>query len=99
MADKILIKATKGDNEPSKVLDDNELGFHTREQALYIGLGRKNIRLCGAGDKEELGGKLTATPVPVQESLSADAGLSDVVVAFNNLISAMTECGIMKEQE
>lgn len=50
MSDVIKIKRGNG----TSTLADGELGCKTNEKALYIGIGGKNVRLCGAGDVARL---------------------------------------------
>ena len=50
MADLITIKSgALGGRATMPKLNENELGYRTDEEALYIGAD-KNVRLCGAND-------------------------------------------------
>ncbi len=89
MADYIKIRGGKG----KSLLKERELGFHTDEQALYIGLGGAHIQLCRAEDIE---GKLTAKQAEGQEEIKDSASINEVITALNSLISALKESGIMK---
>lgn len=94
MADKILLRGGKKANMPA--LSARELVFATDENALYIGNGT-SVRLCGAGDKAEIEGKLTATPLDALPELATDSALPAVISAYNSLLSALKTHGIMKE--
>ena len=89
MANLIRIKGGNG----SSALRGRELAYQTEEKALYIGTKDGNVLLCRAQDIE---GKLTAEPIAIQASLNHDAELGTVITAFNNLIFALKESGIMK---
>ena len=94
MADKILLRGGIKANMPA--LSARELVFATDENALYIDNGEP-VRLCGAGDKAELDGKLSATKLDYLPELSADSDLPTVIGAYNSLLSALKAHGIMKE--
>ena len=96
MAGKIQIKATMfangtyyppKDEEPK--LEDREFAFHRGENALYIGneLG-KPIKLCQASDVGRAAKKIDVVP--------GNAEISEVISAFNGLVSALKESGLMK---
>lgn len=55
MADLIKIKGGSGD---VPTLQDRELAYSKDEEALYIGTGDENLRLCGVKDVIELNTKL-----------------------------------------
>ena len=55
MADLIKIKGGSG-SVPT--LQDRELAYSKDEEALYIGTGDENLRLCGVKDVSELNTKL-----------------------------------------
>ena len=86
MADKIKIK---GGNGAVPALDDREMAYSKDEKALYIGTGSENIKLCNA----ELS---NATPSIAQPQLEGTEDISGVINAFNNLISALKDSGLMK---
>ena len=90
MADSIQIKATEAGSEPKNaLLNHKELGFHTDEEALYIGYnGRKNIKLCQASDVGRVAEKV--------DSLPEDANLGEVISAFNSLLLSLKNSGLMK---
>lgn len=55
MADLIQIKSgALGDREAMPKLTEDELGYCTDEQALYIGTKSGNVRLCGVSDAVKL---------------------------------------------
>lgn len=55
MADLIKIKSgALGDRESMPNLTEDELGYCTDEQALYIGTKGGNVRLCGVADALKL---------------------------------------------
>ena len=91
MADTILLRSGKSTNMPT--LASREIAYTTDEKALYVG----NVKLCSAGDKEELDGKLTATPLESMSELPAESDLAAVIGAYNSLISALKANGMMKE--
>ncbi len=107
MADLMQIKRGQG----TKALFDGELGYKEDEEALYIGTsGGVNKRLCGVGDDARLRAagvaiaeleqnKLTASQINAMESVPQDAVLTDVIGAFNSLISDLKEKGIMAKEE
>lgn len=55
MDDLIIIKSGEPDGRAEMpTLQDAEFGYRTDKKELYIGYGGKNVRLCGAGDIEEI---------------------------------------------
>ena len=64
MADLIKIKAGSG-NVPT--LQDRELAYRKDEQALYIGTGDKNVRLCGGGDLADINTKISEINTDINE--------------------------------
>ena len=91
MANLIRIKGGAGKG----TLRGRELAYHTEEKALYIGTADGNVLLCRA---EDIDGKLTAQPIAAQAGIGADADITAVIAAVNNLISALKESGIMKTE-
>ena len=80
-----------------------ELAYCKDEKALYIGDGSENIKLCTAGETEELAGRTEALEDAMPEKLTAMSELADsadlaaVISAHNDLIAALKESGIMQE--
>lgn len=64
MADLIKIKAGSG-NVPT--LQDRELAYRKDEQALYIGTGEGNVRLCGGGDLADINTKINNINTQISE--------------------------------
>lgn len=64
-------------------LEPREIAYHTEEKALYIGTAEGNV-------------KLTFPPIESQASLSSNADIAAIRTAFNNLIKALKDSGIMK---
>ena len=100
MADLIQIKASN--TVGVSFLADREMAYSRSEKALYIGDGgRRNQKLCSAetaAKVEDLEiNKLTATQLEEMPLLLDGASITDVVSAYNSLISALKESGIMKE--
>lgn len=94
MADTILLKGGKKANMPT--LRDREIVVATDEEAVYIGINGKNVRVCGADDKAQLDNKLTATQAETLTELAAGSDLSAVISAYNSLLSVLKASGIMK---
>lgn len=92
--DTILLKGGKKANMP--VLREREIVVATDEEALYVGINGKNVRVCGAGDKAELDKKLTANKMASLSPLAADSDIAAVITAYNSLISALKTSGIME---
>lgn len=72
----------KRGNTAGGTLADGELGYSREEKALYIGDNGTNQRLAGA--------------IESVETLAIDSMTSEVVTAFNSLITAMKNSGMMK---
>lgn len=72
----------KRGNTAGGTLADGELGYSREDKALYIGDNGTNQRLTGA--------------IESIETLAIDSMTSEVVKAFNSLITAMKNSGMMK---
>lgn len=99
MADLIKIK---GGNGSVPELQDRELGYRKDEEALYIGAGNGNVRLCGAGDKKELrdyidayitniNSKLDATDLLIIELNTMRVALEKTVAALETKVATLEE--------
>lgn len=99
MADALYLKAGNKAGLPD--LQDREMAYVRDENALYIGTPAGNRKIGEELEtaikelREELEDKLTASPVALQQDISADADLAAVVSAFNSLLAAMKASGIM----
>ena len=92
--DTILLKGGKKENMPT--LREREIVVATDEEAVYVGINGKNVRVCGAGDKIELDKKLTANKMPSLSQLATNSDISTIVTAYNSLISTLKTSGIME---
>ena len=88
----------RGGEKCKAALRERELGYNIAEKALYVGTENGNVKLCRAEDIGKIEGKLTATPAASQASLKDDAQIGEVITAWNNLISALKGCGVMKTE-
>lgn len=90
MADNIYLRA--GNKAEMPELSDREPAYVRDEEALYIGTPDGNVKVNG----KELAKKLEATPAAAQAELDLEADAAAVVSAFNSLIAAMKESGLME---
>lgn len=61
MNDLILIKSgSLGGRDAMPKLNEGELGYRTDNKEFYIGADGKNVRLCGAGDLNEINAKIAS---------------------------------------
>lgn len=61
MNDLILIKTgALGGRDAMPKLNEGELGYRTDTKELYVGTKEGNVRLCGAGDLNEINAKIAS---------------------------------------
>lgn len=108
MADSLQIRGGRKEKMPNLMI--RELVYCTDEQALYIGTAEGNVKLCSAvlerivathnanivSLTQRLEDKLTASKVTAQAQVASDASTAAIATAFNNLIAAMKDSGVMK---
>lgn len=97
MADNIYLRA--GNKAKMPELSDREPAYVRDEEALYIGTPDGNKKLCSADTEERVTAleatKLSASKAAAQAELDLEADTAAVVGAFNSLIAAMKESGLM----
>jgi len=79
-----------------------QLGFCTDVKELYAGAEEENVLIGAAAWAERitamqsaLSGKLTAQKAASSAELATEAEIADIINAFNGLIAALKEAGIM----
>ena len=100
MADTILLRAGNSTGAPR--LNNREIGYYEDKKCLVVGTPGGNVEMPPAGLEEEVSTmkqdmqkKLTASKVAAQNALTADADTAALVTAFNNLLAAMKNSGVM----
>ena len=107
MADKIQIRA--GNKEGMPVLTNRELAYVKDESSLYVGTENGNVKLCSSeteskvatleqtvsAQQEILNSKLTATQMPAQADVAAEADLATVIASYNSLLAELRTGGFI----
>ena len=84
MADKLQIRAGNKEGVPS--LADREIAYVRDENALYIGTPGGNKKV-----------EPTIPKAAAQAELDAEADTYALVDAFNSLVAALKDCGLMEK--
>lgn len=90
MNDTIRIKSGAiGNRNAMPSLNVDELGYRKDEKALYIGIGEKNERLCGANDVTEINTKINNIITEINDIKTAMNEINGVMANINTRLDAL----------
>ena len=92
MNDTIQIKSGAiGNRNAMPSLNVDELGYRKDEKALYIGIGEKNERLCGANDVTEINTKINNIITEINNIKPMIAEINSIKMAISEINGAIAD--------